>query len=72
MSDAVLLAPLVPLADVATGVLVPPSSHFHRPSAVLALATLVVSMLTLLVVLVLDPGRGYAHAAHWEVWMVRN
>jgi len=39
---------------------------------VLALATLVVSMLTLLVVLVLDPGRGYAHAAHWKVWMVRN
>lgn len=71
MPDAVLLATLVPLADVATGVLVSPSAHFDRPCAVLALtlALLVVSMLTLLVgvllVLVLDSGRGHAHAAHW-------
>ena len=78
MPDAVLLATLVPLADVATGVLVSPSAHFDRPCAVLALtlALLVVSMLTLLVgvllVLVLDSGRGHAHAAHVIIVVVHG
>lgn len=65
-----LLAQLIPLAYVATGVLIPPSAYLDCSGTELALTTmtlvvLLVSMLTLLVVLVLDPCRSHTHAAPW-------
>lgn len=72
MPYAVLLAALIPLANVSTSILVPPAAHLNRSGAVLTLALvlalLVVSVLALLVVLllvlVLNTRSGHAHTAH--------
>lgn len=70
MSYAMLLSTLIPLAYVATGVLVAPTPNLNGASTALVRTLRMVVLLLLL--LVLDACRGHAHAAHCEISLMNE